>query len=326
MKSLIATGVILSAGVVLAIHAQQNWNTQTSTYAPPIATTIHHRISNNNGTILSGLTPVSTEFGSAHRVHVRKLPRNLQALSQSLGNGNTLAAGDAGVSAHMIAQIGDIIVQNSLPVLQNQLGTAPQSTHIVLFSNQRSYAQALLQAGVPASQVTQMVKETGGITVNSDVWIPLYASSDGTDLANVLTHELTHAVLNQQGIGDALPTWINEGTAWSDGLAAETALDASRVNALAQESNQQLKSATNLLPLTANEQDILNASYNVEWEDYLAVHHLIAQYGAQKYESFLHSVKASGVDASFQSSFGMSLQTFESQFYQSLEKGLVNTP
>jgi hypothetical protein len=324
MKSLIVTGIIVSAGLFLAVHVEQKLSNPTD--VPTVASTSHHWIPSNPGTDTSGLTPVATEFGSAHRVHVGRLPRNLQSLSKSLGSGNTLAAGDAGVSANMISQIGGIIVQDALPVLQNQLGAIPQSTHIVLFSKQKSYAQALLQAGVPPNQVTQMVKETGGITVNSDVWIPLYASSDGTDLSNVLTHELTHAVLNQQGIGDALPTWINEGTAWNDGLTAEAGLDASRVSELEQSSNQQMKSAPNLLPLTATEQDILNASYNVEWEDYLAVHRLISQYGAQKYESFLHQVKANGVEASFQSTFGTSLQTYEAQFYQSLEKGQVNTP
>jgi hypothetical protein len=144
---------------------------------------------------------------------------------------------------------------------------------------------------------------------------------DQSDLANVLTHELTHVVLNQKGIGDSLPTWINEGIAWHDGLLAQSQVSPQKTQQLTAKLNQQIHQVAQqqqLLQLSASENDILSANYNVEWEDYLAVQNLLNTYGNQAFLSFLNGISQNGVDASFQQTYNMSRANYEASFYQTL--------
>jgi hypothetical protein len=245
--------------------------------------------------------------------HVHRLRKVQPVQSVQLANAITLSAGDTGVSRHVLTVASNFINQVSLPILKTNLGETPRNTTIVLFSSQRSYARALRQGGVDAQEIPSIVSGTGGITVGSQVWIPLYALQDDSDLANVLTHELTHAVFNQEGIGDNLPTWVNEGTAWMDGMTAMRQVDPNTADMMTSAYNQDLQQAAQngqLLPLTASEQDILNASYNVEWEDYLAVQNLIDTYGKTKYQEFLANAHTS-VAQSFTNAFGITMSSFE---------------
>ncbi|MCL6592906.1 MAG: hypothetical protein K6T31_02940 [Alicyclobacillus sp.] len=261
-------------------------------------------------------------FAYPHSWHnrARRLPSVSSGSSVNVGNIKVSAA-DAGVSAQAVQQAAQLIQQIALPQLQQTLGQTPGNTQVVLFSSKRSYAQALSQAGMNGSDLAQAVSETGGITLGQTVWIPLYNLNDESDLANVLTHELTHVVFNQEGVGDQLPTWINEGTAWFNGLQAQAQLNPAAVQQLQNEYNQEVTAAArsgSLLPLTADEQTILNAPYNVEWEDYLAVQQLVQNFGLDRYKAFLQSIPKQGVDSSFQSAFGQSLNSFVQQFDQNL--------
>jgi hypothetical protein len=262
-----------------------------------------------------------------HRLGVRRLVRqqpqgNQKQARQQVENGLQVVAGDSGVSGSTLKTSGQILQNLSLPVLQSSLGQTPNAqTEITLFSSQRSYAEALLRSGAPQDQVQAIVVNTGGVTVGNQVWIPLYNLKSESDLANVLTHELTHVVFNQEGIGESIPTWINEGVAWHDGMLAHQQVDPQSAQKETNQLNRQLAAATNegaLLPLSASEQDILQAPYNVEWQDYLAVEQLRKQYGDQVFDAFLASIPKYGVEKSFQKSFGMSLSSYEQQFTRSL--------
>ncbi|KEO81105.1 hypothetical protein [Tumebacillus flagellatus] len=256
----------------------------------------------------------------ARRSGLRKLPRqsgNGRA-QQNVNSGLKLAAGDNGVSQKTLQSAAQILQNISLPTLQTELGAKPSSgTEVALFSSQRSYGQALLQAGVPQNQISAIITNTGGITIGNTIWIPLYNLKNQSDLANVLTHELTHIIFNQQGIGDSLPTWINEGTAWTIGLNGEAQVSQSAVQQETARENQavsRVAQAGKLLPLNAGEDDILSAGYNVEWVDYLAVQQLIKTYGADEYKAFLADIPQNGVEASFQQHFGQSVEEFEQSF------------
>jgi hypothetical protein len=252
--------------------------------------------------------------------HVHRLPNVTTGKSVQLANGITLSAGDRGVRSPELTLATNDISQVALPILTTNLGDTPKDASIVLFSTKRAYAKALQQGGVDEQEIPSIVSGTGGITVGSQVWIPLYALQDESDLANVLTHELTHAVLNQEGIGDSLPTWLNEGTAWLDGMTAERQVNPDAADLLTSAYNQDLQQAEQdgqLLPLTASEQDILNASYNVEWEDYLAVKNLIDTYGQSQFEAFLTDAHA-GVEQSFKNAFGISMADYEQQTLQEI--------
>jgi hypothetical protein len=255
---------------------------------------------------------------------IRHLPKTHPTEKQITGVGGIqIAAGDFRITSKHMALANQIIKEVSLPVLKQTLGNLPQmGTHVVLFSSSASYANALQLAGVPDDQISSIVSETGGLTIGSDVWIPLYNLQNTADLANVLTHELTHVVLNQKGVGDQLPTWINEGIAWYNGLMALGTVDPQEVQTESQLYNQQIQQVVangELLPLSASEQDILQASYNVEWEDYLAVERLINQYGVSTFQAFLQGISKQGVDASFQRHFHVTRADYEQKWMQSVQ-------
>lgn len=259
---------------------------------------------------------------------IHRLPHVQSGRVNDTSSGISISAGDAQVSRDVVTQATNVIKNISLPVLRNNMNAAPaKPTHVVLFSTPASYGRSLQNSGLPQSEVRAIVQSTGGLTIGSEIWIPLYRVHDTSDLANVLTHELTHAILNQNGIGDTLPTWINEGIAWHNGMEAQSQLNPAKANSEADMYNQQLQKATTsgkLLPLSSDESAILKASYNVEWQDALAVEQLIQQYGETEFSAFLKDVAAEGVDQSFSSHFGISRSTFEQEFMQSLTDQLVN--
>lgn len=257
----------------------------------------------------------------SHRIGLRKLPRQNNYGSQTAQDGIQITAGDRKVTQTTLKAASKIVQQISLPILKSNVGLPTGSTKLVLFSSKQSYANALAQAGVPHSQLNAIVSNTGGLTIGSDIWIPLYNLEDQSDLANVLTHELTHVVLNQKGIGDTIPTWVNEGMAWHDGMQALDQVDSNKAKQESAALTQQVQEAKqngHLLPLTASEDDILNADYNVEWTDYLAIQNLISQQGPQKMDAFLNSIAKNGVDASFQAVYQEPITQFENNFINKL--------
>lgn len=257
-----------------------------------------------------------------HRHGLRRLPNQQSGQAKSVDGHVNLAAGDKAVPASTMQDAEQILQTVSLPTLQKELGVLPnQQTRIVLFSSPQSYARALAQAGVAKGDLQSIAQNTGGLTIGSDIWVPLYQQDDRASLADTFTHELTHVVFNQNGIGDQLPTWVNEGMAWHDGMTARAAVNPALAQQVANQLNREIvkvKRTGELLPLTASEDDILNAQYNVEWEDYLAVKNLVQTKGSQKFMGFLNGIKKQGVANSFQQQYGESIQTFEQAFLQSL--------
>jgi hypothetical protein len=259
---------------------------------------------------------------SFHHPRIHHLPRVKSGHARTTSSGIEVAAGDASVPLSTINMATDIIKNLSIPVLQDSLDSVPtRNTHVVLFSSPQSYANSLRKSGISPDEVDTIVSETGGLTIGSDVWIPLYNLQDPSDLANVLTHELTHVVLNQKGIGEQIPTWINEGIAWHNGLTAQTHMNPVKAQEERYALTQQVKQAAEngkLLPLSADEYDILHANYNVEWEDALAVEYLIQNYGKQTFKSFINGIANRGVEPSFLAHFHMKPSDYEKSFLNSL--------
>jgi len=268
--------------------------------------------------------PISSIHVPNRRRNVNKLPNTSTTLSQSADSNITLKAGDNKVTNKLLSSAVEIINQTSLPVLSKYVGSTPsQAVNIVLFSSPKTYGNALIQAGIPTSDISVYTANTGGITIGSSIWIPLYNLEDISQLVNVMTHELTHVTFNQAGSGDKLPTWINEGAAWRDGLLAQQLLDSNgTITEMSNEQSgvQQAVDNGQLLPLTATEQDILKAKYNVEYEDFMAVESLIKQYGSDQFIAFLNAAKANPQDISeaFQTTYKISMDDFQNAFLQSL--------
>ncbi|WP_018132248.1 hypothetical protein [Effusibacillus pohliae] len=256
---------------------------------------------------------------------IRNLPslpefHNPQTSDHSVGQIQVLA-GDSGVTQADLQAAVKTIQNISLPILQQNLWKPTETTRVVLFSSHEGYANALRKSGIQASMIPSIVSKTGGLTVGKDVWIPLYASKSNAELADVLTHELTHTALNEQGIGEVIPTWVNEGIAWHNGMAAMNQVDPRMAQQMTNALNRQIQQVAQrgqLLPLSASEQDMLRARYNVEWEDYLAVENLIRQGGMNKFRTFLAGTRKLGVSNSFATQYSESLHVYENEFYQSL--------
>ncbi len=233
-----------------------------------------------------------------------------------------IVAGDSGVNSQTLKSASSIVNEFSLPILQANVNMVPTNkAEIVLFSSSQTYGDALVRAGLPSNEVTAIVSQTGGIAVNSSIWIPLYNIRGKADLANVLTHELTHVAFNQAGIGHKLPLWINEGLSWFNGLAAQEKINPTETKLIKSALKSSVIKASKkgqLLPLGDIDQGILNAPYNVEFQAYMATDALIKKYGLEQFKQFLNQSRRQDVNESFRLNFKASIESYEKEFDKSL--------
>lgn len=284
---------------------------------------------NTLGTTLQVVSGISSENPTLEK-SMRLLEHHLQqqlnalpsaspsSLKEQVSPKLTLYAGDSGVTTDTLKSASSLITNYSLPLLQENIKLNPQRmTEIVFYSTPEMYGNALLKAGISAQETAAIIEQTGGITVNSSIWIPLFNLHGKADLANVLTHELTHVSFNQAGIGNRLPLWLNEGISWHNGLSAQEKISPQQTKLeikVLTASLKKMEQNGDLLPLTKLDQGLLSAPYNVEFQGYLAVEQLIGKYGLERFQVFLEQVSSLGVDNSFQKNFGQTLSDFENQF------------
>ena len=206
----------------------------------------------------------------------------------------------------------------SIPQIQRTLGmTFHGPIAVSLLQDKSAYDKALMSLGATGSQAGVMVDRTSGVEAGDSVYLPLFNDGGKYMLANVLTHELTHVLFYQNNLSNTLPTWLNEGTAWYEGLTAERSL--SRLSA-----DHQLEvglqgvgvasSSGTALSLQATEAQLLRAPYDVEIQDYEAVSLLVALHGVKHYAAFLREVRRTSVPTAFRRAYGMSLSAFVGRF------------
>lgn len=226
----------------------------------------------------------------------------------------TLLAGDTGITDTELNDYGTMIKEISLPTLKNKLNLVPtKNVKITMFTTPENYGQALLQAGITSSDVTSIVKNSGGIAINSSIWIPLYNLEGRGGISNALTHELTHVALNQAGIARELPQWLNEGTAWVAGLAAQERVDpfqAKVETVVLRESVENLAEKGELLPLDNTEQGL----YYLEAQGFLATDALIKKHSLETFQEFLNQSQKNGVNQCFEQTFKIRLDDYEKSF------------
>ncbi|WAH37674.1 gluzincin family metallopeptidase [Alicyclobacillus dauci] len=196
---------------------------------------------------------------------------------------------------------------------------------IRLVQNADSYQKALMQLGVNPAQSSSLSRDTGGFTQNDTVLIPLNQNQNDPDLVNTLTHELTHAFLNQN-VG-SLPSWINEGIAVSMGMQGQK-----RVESAATFSGYQRQLAENILDvtksnqlqsLTPDENAILSgsSSYDYELQDWLAMSDLIKNHGIKSLQRYLNLLtRHMAQDQAFIVAFGEREDIFNQQFTSLLKE------
>lgn len=236
------------------------------------------------------------------------------SVQQQVTDKITLVAGDTGITDTELSDYSKLIKDISLPTLKTKLNREPiKKVNITLFTTPEYYGQALLRAGIAPSDVTSIVKNSGGIALNSSIWIPLYNVQGRGGITNVLTHELTHVTLNQAGIASKIPLWLNEGTAWVMGLAAQERFDPfqAKVEAVVlRESVQNLDEKGKLLPLEDTDQGL----YYLEAQGYLATDALIKKYGLETFQEFLKQTQNRDVNDSFDQTFKIRLNDYEQSF------------
>ncbi|QQE78078.1 hypothetical protein [Alicyclobacillus sp. SO9] len=261
-----------------------------------------------------------------HRVQVISLIGTTKGASNLsiVGSGSAsrtviIVGGDTGVKKSQIHSIATLIKSVSSHILERSLGKLPTNqTEIFLYSQQSGYAGAVKKA-FPSKEVSTVVRQTGGFTLGSKVYVPLYKYHDSAFLANTLTHELTHATLNEIGVGSKLPTWMNEGLAWYNGTAAEMTVDKRTALQMTRQLDTQLQQAQKLGELQSIHRDggnVLekNPPYNIEFQDYLGVKYLINTYGEDKVTRLLSVLKRDSFSKSFKSVFPISATQFTTSF------------
>ncbi|MDR3585124.1 MAG: hypothetical protein P4L59_07345 [Desulfosporosinus sp.] len=253
---------------------------------------------------------------------LRSLPSTQISTSQKVATNVYIKAGDNAVSVTSLTQASQMIKDISLPTLNTVVGLTPAKTiQVVLFSSSKTYAQALSQANIDPSSIQSIVTNSGGLTVDTTIWIPLYNLADNSDLANVLSHELFHACASSQNYGGQLPTWLNEGTAWRIGLTAMQKVNPQKASLEMTYLEADVRNAAQkgiLLPLTASENDILNAQYNIEYEDFMAVEQLVKQHGTSTYRTFIQNLKTENAGTDFQATFHTTIDNFQNSFIKTL--------
>ncbi|MCL6454475.1 MAG: hypothetical protein K6T78_12775 [Alicyclobacillus sp.] len=230
-----------------------------------------------------------------------------------------ITAKDSGVTADELRSVGTIF-EHVYPQVVQQMGAQPVgAVQINLYGSTKTYQQHYLDEGYSQTESQQIAEqsvasEEGSRTIN--VLMPTFDTVDGL---NILAHELTHAVMTE--LSTQISSWANEGTAWTEGVDAEA--DGSPSNMLKQGIQwdewvdivaEQQQGA--LIPL--GQGDTLNASYNVEAQDYFAVQQLIAKYGWDKFLQYVRKIDSD--PNAFADTFGESFSTFSSEVSKVLAK------
>ncbi|MCL6517292.1 hypothetical protein [Alicyclobacillus sp.] len=223
-----------------------------------------------------------------------------------------VAAGDAGVGAGDVARI-ERLLRRIEPVL-GTFATGAWSATVVLYETQDGYRSAASRSFAP-TMVETAVQQTGGFTTGTTVFLPLYKYTEDAFLANTLAHELTHAVVNQMGIRGGLPSWLDEGFAWSNGFAAQTLIDPDSVEPVRAALQNQLEAARaqgRWRPIRDDPTAPLasSLSYNLEYEDYLAFEPLLAQGGQAAFARFLRLAAGEEMARAFRQVYGQSPEAY----------------
>ncbi|EDL63843.1 hypothetical protein [Bacillus sp. SG-1] len=271
----------------------------------------------------------------------KSLPDISTSLSVRTGNG-TIEAGDRGITSSHVDHTEAFINRVALPAIKKNFAqlahSVPQvnnpSYKVILFSHKNTYRNALVNAGVPTSDINNLVENTGGITDGTKIWIPLYAFNNRAEYAHYLAHEITHTVLHQAGLEAKLPVWLQEGISVYNGFTAHAELDPEGARELVvklKESLRAHKLSGGVFSLQAGQEELLNAEYNVEALYSMAVNKLIKHRGVEGINKLLINLQSHGIVTSFQSAYGHSIYDFESSFLNRvngskdyLEQDLVN--
>jgi len=172
------------------------------------------------------------------------------------------------------------------------------------------YSRELQAQGITGADLTNVLADSGGLAVDHSIFLPMSRNTTTNDQLNTITHELTHVLLNDTGAGYSIPSWVNEGLAWREGLNAEYE---NQPKVLWQGMKFEISNAVEgayaggtLVPLISDPSQTLAATqtYNVEWQDYLAVDQLIQKFGMGSVRTYLTDLLSKSPGDAFKAAFG----------------------
>ena len=197
--------------------------------------------------------------------------------------------------------------------------TAQVPVIIQVFENTPEYTQHFLDEGYTLSDSSSFGDNSQAASEG-----PQLISMNMQGLTNefgvdVMAHEFTHSLIST--VSQNLPSWVNEGVAWHQGIGAETDLspDATLFSALQWNQWQDIVRHQHLGDLYAlGSANALDPRYNVESQDYFAVEMLIDQFGLAKVIQYVTQVDQTGDATTFQQVFGEAESSFTLQVSQRL--------
>lgn len=231
-----------------------------------------------------------------------------------------------GIPSSEVTHIQNLLNRvNAIQRIRDFLGIRMNHTAtIVLVKNASDYQAELRQLGVSSSDASSLSEDSNGFTLGSTVVIPLFQNPTDVDLANVLTHELTHVDINQH-ISN-IPSWMNEGMAVYMGMngqkAVENPVDFASDEKQDAEDILQVVQSNQLVPLTGSEAAILSGqeTYDYELQDWLAVCYLIAHYGKSSIQTLVRHLESENPNQAFYDTYGETVSAFNAQFTKSLKQ------
>lgn len=213
-----------------------------------------------------------------------------------------------------------LLKADSLGLISQTLRLNLKQPMTILVVNQTSsYVAALKHLGVRQSVAEGLAQSTGGFAANSSIILPLNENTGENQLANTLTHEMTHVFLNQD-IGP-MPSWTNEGIAVFMGMKGQKAVESETgfegdERQLA-ENILDVASSGQLVALTGNENAILSGqeNYDYELQDWLAISDLVSQHAISSIQRYLSLMReGAGEKQSFIVAFGEQEDVFNKNF------------
>ncbi len=200
-----------------------------------------------------------------------------------------------------------------------------QKMDIHLYGSMNSYQQHYLNEGYSKSESQQIAElsvasEEGQNTIN--ILMPTFVTIDGL---NILAHEFTHALTAE--VSQKIPSWANEGGAWTQGINAEVDHSPSSMLKQGIQWNEWVDIVAHqqnhtLLPLGGA--STLSGNYNIEAQDYFAVTQLVNKFGWSKFMQYVRSIDHD--PNAFADTFGESFSTFSQQVTGVLAKDAARSP
>ena len=250
---------------------------------------------------------VSDDSGSLFTEHARVIP------------------GDSGVTRAMLQAVADGVEQAAYPINAAEFGLPlGRVENIKVYSSPAGYFEGLMADGESQSSAATLVRSSAGLSTPQAISIPYYRHPSALELRDTLTHELFHVMARRLGLDYRLPSWANEGIAWYVGLKARaqasTPVYGEGYTGLIRSDTAGAARRGSLLPLFSRNADLfrnLDADYNVEWQDYLAVEYLrsLVPDGINRY---LQRLLVEDADTALQTVFGLTQAELDTRVQQML--------